>query len=290
MNIIILDLEWNSAYCKKTGGFLNEILEFGAVKLDENLNEVDRFQCFVRSSLTKTLRSSTKQLTNITNDQMRSGISLKEVFEKFTEFAGENLMFTWSDTDIHVLIDNAKVLLNLKRVPFLYKYADIQKYIMHKTGVTGNQISLSSCAQSAGIDIEHFTAHRALGDSLCTAEILRKYKIDDDIKGFIVDATMPDYYDRFSFKSYPISDINSPLIDKKELYALCPYCNQKGTRKSKWKYKNRNFSATFVCKECKKKFTGKVRFKKLFDSIDVNHHSVAYTVKVKEDKNEENNQ
>ena len=283
MNIIILDLEWNSAYCKKIGGFLNEIIEIGAVKLDSNLNEVDRFQCFVCSSLTKRLRSSVKQLTNITNEQMRNGISLKEAFDRFANFAGENLLLTWSDTDIHVLIENSKILLNKDTIPFLYKYADIQKYIMHKMGVSGNQISLSSAAESAGIDLQLFAAHRALGDSLCCAEILRKFKLSDDIENYIVDATRPDYYKRFTFKSFPISDINSPLIDKKELYALCPYCQEDGARKTKWKYKNRNFSATFVCKQCKKKFIGRVRFKKTYDSVEVHHYSTPYKIKVKEE-------
>ena len=52
MNYILLDLEWNDAYFKKLHGFVNEIVEFGAVKLDENFNEVDRFVKIVRSSIT----------------------------------------------------------------------------------------------------------------------------------------------------------------------------------------------------------------------------------------------
>ena len=34
MNIVILDLEWNGAYSRRLHGFINEIIEFGAVKLD----------------------------------------------------------------------------------------------------------------------------------------------------------------------------------------------------------------------------------------------------------------
>ena len=40
MKYIILDLEWNSAYSVKESRFINEIIEIGAVKLDENLNEI----------------------------------------------------------------------------------------------------------------------------------------------------------------------------------------------------------------------------------------------------------
>ena len=35
MAYVVFDLEWNSGYCKKTKGFINEIIELGAVKLDE---------------------------------------------------------------------------------------------------------------------------------------------------------------------------------------------------------------------------------------------------------------
>ena len=37
MNFIIFDLEWNNAYNYKLKRGMNEIIEIGAVKLDENL-------------------------------------------------------------------------------------------------------------------------------------------------------------------------------------------------------------------------------------------------------------
>ena len=37
MQYIILDLEWNTAFDKRRKEFVNEIIEFGAVKLDEQL-------------------------------------------------------------------------------------------------------------------------------------------------------------------------------------------------------------------------------------------------------------
>ena len=42
MTTIILDLEWNTAYYPKQSRFINEIIEFGAVKLDENLEDTIR--------------------------------------------------------------------------------------------------------------------------------------------------------------------------------------------------------------------------------------------------------
>ena len=35
MNFVILDLEWNGTYSRRLKGFMNEIIEFGAVKVDK---------------------------------------------------------------------------------------------------------------------------------------------------------------------------------------------------------------------------------------------------------------
>ena len=44
MNYIILDLEWDSVYVKHIGGFMNQILQIGAVKLNENFDIIDVFE------------------------------------------------------------------------------------------------------------------------------------------------------------------------------------------------------------------------------------------------------
>ena len=51
MQYVVIDLEWNNAYSKKTAGFINEIIEIGAVKVDENFDTVDSFSCIVRSQI-----------------------------------------------------------------------------------------------------------------------------------------------------------------------------------------------------------------------------------------------
>ena len=38
---VILDLEWNGTYSRRIKGFINEIIEFGAAKVDESLNILD---------------------------------------------------------------------------------------------------------------------------------------------------------------------------------------------------------------------------------------------------------
>ena len=65
MNYIILDLEWDSAYSVIHKRFLNQILQIGAVKLDENFNIIDVFDVTVKSSFSKRLSKRFIELTGI---------------------------------------------------------------------------------------------------------------------------------------------------------------------------------------------------------------------------------
>ena len=56
MNFIIFDLEWNNAYNYKLKRGMNEIIEIGAVKLDENLKVIDTFKQLIKPKLSKKSR------------------------------------------------------------------------------------------------------------------------------------------------------------------------------------------------------------------------------------------
>ena len=85
MNYVILDLEWNTAYSKSEGQFINEIIEFGAVKLNEKLKVIDEFSSFVRPQIEKKLRSRVKTLTNISNHDVENAETFDVVCSKFTK-------------------------------------------------------------------------------------------------------------------------------------------------------------------------------------------------------------
>ena len=78
MNYIILDLEWDSAYCKKHGRFVNQILQIGAVKLNEDFKEIGKFSKTVRSSFAKKVSNRFATLTGITTSDMLAGIPFSE--------------------------------------------------------------------------------------------------------------------------------------------------------------------------------------------------------------------
>ena len=84
MNFIIFDLEWNNAYNYKLKRGMNEIIEIGAVKLDENLDVVDTFKQLIKPQLSRKLGSRFKNLTHITIDEINdNGIPFEKAFDDF---------------------------------------------------------------------------------------------------------------------------------------------------------------------------------------------------------------
>ena len=272
MDIVILDLEWNTAYNAKEKRFLNEIIEFGAVKLDENINLTDRFQLFVRSKLSKKLRGRVKELTHITNDDLsEKGEQFPDVLDKFSRWAGENtLLLTWSNTDLHVLLDNCRCFTKYETIPFLYYYADLQKYIQDYLGVgDSSQLGLAAAAEQLQIYSGDIDLHRAEGDSLLCAKLLRRCYNKDRLDDYVSNTRGTDFYERLVFRPYIITEVNNCNIEPGDLRFKCPKCENYLRRTARWNFKNRFLCADFVCKTCSLKFKGRVQAKKLYDGVAI---------------------
>ncbi len=285
MVYVILDLEWNNTYGRKTKSFINEIIEIGAVMLDENLQEISRYSSLIRSQIGKKLRGSVKQLTHITNEDLDSGIPFTKALSQLRHWIGnrDNTVITWGDGDIRVLIENCRYLNGIEIVPFLSNYADIQAFF-HSifNSPPSRQVGLSAAAQLLGIDEADFSHHRALDDSLLTAEIFRKIYDKDTFSPFIRPCSR-DFYSRLSFKPYVIGNINNPLVDKSKLTYICETCGRPAKRLTEWRFVSRHFRALFYCPHCDQKVKVGVSFKKLYDRVEVKKTSVV----VVEQKQEE---
>ena len=124
MSYVILDLEWNGSYSKVLHKFVNEIIEIGAVKLDDELNVCDTFTMLVAPKIGKKLCSKVKQLTKITNEELKDeGISFIRAISLFSDFLGDGVLMTWSDSDLHALIENYSYYTGRTRLPFSHAIA-----------------------------------------------------------------------------------------------------------------------------------------------------------------------
>ncbi|MCQ2476447.1 MAG: exonuclease domain-containing protein [Clostridia bacterium] len=272
MQYVVMDLEWNNTYAKKTAGFINEIIEIGAVKLDEQFDTVDDFSCIIRSQIGRKLRGSVKKLTNLTNDDISTGMPFTQAFSHFRKWIGntdDTVILTWGDGDIRVLIENYSYLNGITQIPFLTHYCDLQKYYQKRANRNraDQQAGLITAAQEVGIDPEIYTHHRALGDSMLTADI---FELIYDKKSFEKETVVcnDEYYARLLYKAKVLKNIDNPLIDKKRLEHYCDTCGKQCELISPWKFSCQFFRAQFNCPECNTTYGVRVRFKKLFDGVD----------------------
>ena len=271
MGYVFLDLEWNNAFSKEHGRFINEIIEIGAVKFDENMNELSRFDTFVRSRITKRLGTRFKNLTNITNEEMKDGVPLREAVDKFKAFCGDDfLTITWSTSDLYAIVENFRTFLNEEPLMYFGDYLDLQRfYGSIYPAENHNQIALKSAAEQMNVPLDSVALHRASDDSAVTAEIFRAIRQKGDWRKMVVDTRKPDFYERLTFRPYLIDSVDSPYIKPADFCFQCKKCRRKLGVKTDWKVKNKQFYGELLCKKCGTEYTARVRIKKCYDSTKV---------------------
>ena len=274
MNYIILDLEWDSAYCKKHGRFVNQILQIGAVKLDENFKEIGKFVKTVRSSFAKKVSKRFATLTGITTEDMLNGIPFSLAVDLYNEWAGNDFMtLTWSNSDLYTIMENTRLFLEEGANFKLGKYVDLQKYFQSEMKVRGielvNQVSLSDAAEMLKISTEDFDLHTAIDDSKITAEILKRIYNAERIAPFIKDTENPEFYRKLMFKNYYLSKLDHKEIKPQHLLFLCDKCGSKAVANKKFKYRNHWFTNEFKCSSCDNTFLGRVMFKMTYNGLKV---------------------
>lgn len=272
MSYVFLDLEWNGSYSKTLHRFVNEIIEFGAVKTDDEFNITDTFSVLIKPHIAKKLCSKVKQLTKITNGELKqNGITFMEAVGRFSEFAEDSVIVTWSTSDIHALIENYSYYTDDYHLPFLSHYCNLQEYCESCLDVhdASAQLGLSVCADMLGVEYSEDEQHRAFADAELSLKCLARLSTDFDIKSFVMDAGQEEFYTRMMFKTHFVTDINSPDVDKSVMFFECEECKAPLVQMSPWRVHNKAFVATFGCENCQKEFTGRISFKKRYESVTV---------------------
>lgn len=195
MTYIVMDLEFNypeTRYRSERNGIrLNEeITEIGAVKLDDDLKEVDRFQCYVKPTAYTKMNKQVQEVTDITTDMMWQGKPFEEAAPEFLAWCkaeeaaggGKAVFITWSGNDIVVLEDN--MLYHGMEIDGLPECYDIQIMFDDQITQDGRNAALSYAIWK--LDIKMDTAHDALNDAANTAEVLRRLDLSEGLEGYEV--------------------------------------------------------------------------------------------------------
>ena len=271
MQYIVIDLEWNGSYSKKAHGYFNEIIEVGAVKVDEQMRLVDTFRAAIKPVVSKKLSSIVTDLTNITAEELEDGTTFMGMMRQLSRWMGKepSTVLTWSTTDLLVLMENCRFFTGRQEIPFLQNYMDFQAYAQQRMGVeSSQQLGLARAGEMLDIPEDNMSLHRALDDSKLTAAILQKVYDADSF----VPAIMPvdeEFYKRITFKTVIIKDLDDPLVKRSELTFDCPHCGKNMKRKGSWRFRNRAFCAEFSCRCTDLRYTGRVQFKLKYEGVEV---------------------
>ena len=275
MNYIIFDLEWNGSYNYSSQSFMNEIIEIGALKLDERLNIVDTFKQMIYPHFTKRLSSRCKRLTKITNEEIREkGIDFLDAFKDFSRWSrGENNVFmSWSNSDLFVLSQNFIQNTGSASIEFISNYCDAQKYCMRfikeSDNPDNNQVALEKCAELFGVHFDTDKMHRALTDCYITLECLKKVYDKGIIREYI-DKCDGNYFERLMFKPYYITEINTEGFNIDTVDLICPKCGSLMDVPEEFELVNKSFKSSSKCNYCMRTYWIYIRAKKLYDSTSI---------------------
>lgn len=249
MNYIIFDLEWNQsahsgALDEKGNPLPFEIVEIGAVKLNENRDMVGEFSELVKPQIYHEMHHITSKLIHLQMEQLEKGRPFKEVIEEFLKWCGEDPVFcTWGPLDLLELQRNMKYygMPLLSDCPI--RYYDIQKLFSIAYEDKKSRRSLEYAIDMLGIH-KDIPFHRAFSDAYYTAQVfdmiedpivLEKVSFDTfmlpDCKEKEVHIRFADYEKHIS----RVFDDKSHLLADKELMEIrCFQCRRLLKKKIKW--------------------------------------------------------
>ncbi len=271
MQFVVVDLEWNGSYSKKAHGYFNEIIELGAVKLNEAMQVTDEFSMQIKPVVSKKLSNVVTELTHISAEELEDGTTFAKLMRKFAAWLGNGTtaILTWSTTDLLVLMENCRFFYGKQEIPFLQYYMDFQAYAQRRMQVSdGQQLGLARAGELLGIPEDNISLHRALDDSRLTAKILQQVVERGSFDKALLKVD-EEFYRRITFKTTVISDIDNPLVKRSELAFACPDCGRDMRRRGQWRFRSRAFCAEFTCRRCQKAYNGRVQFRLKYEGLDV---------------------
>lgn len=282
MKYIIIDLEWNGTFSGKLGHYFNEIIEIGAVALDEKFDVISEFSALVSPKYNKKLSGRVKRLTHITNSEVAGGMDFLKVYDQFCRWVGEedNCVMSFGTGDILVMLENLEIYGKGKEIKFMKNYCDLQQLCQMEMDVeAGQQLGLSAMAEKLSVEVESMDMHRALDDSIVSAKCLKRtFKKEN----YMVLAKKADseFYRWITFKTVSICDIDNPLLKASMFMLRCPECGVLLKRNTAVTAKSRSFTAQYTCGMCGRKFTGKHYIKLKYEGI-VNRSTLTECVPAK---------
>jgi inhibitor of KinA sporulation pathway (predicted exonuclease) len=218
MNKVFIDLEMHPIpqSCKDERIICTqEIIEIGAVMLNDRNEEISSFCEFVHPAFVTKIYTKFRKLTGITSENIADACPLEVVLPRFIAWCGEDYeIYSWSDSDIWQIMNETR-LKNLEDMDglsyMLNHWKDFQEdfcNLLHLEKV----MNLGRAVTLAGLDFSG-REHDGLADARTTSKLYaesRDSKSFDRLRKLVIDAfaghtfTMGDMFD-FGSISFPES-------------------------------------------------------------------------------------
>lgn len=188
MNKLVIDLEMCQGV--QIGEVRSqEIIEVGAVLLNESNNILETYQRYVKNEYGE-LTPKIMSLTGITLADTEQAPKLADVISELGERIKDptykdTKLYTWSSNDSDELLKELEIkniaIEGLKE--FIENYIDIQKIFGEKTNIY-KQMNLAKALTLLGIDFEG-KEHGALADAINTAKVLQLLENNKEIQKLV---------------------------------------------------------------------------------------------------------
>lgn len=247
VDYIIIDLEWNQCPLGRDRGERNlpfEIIEIGAVKLDENRKRKGKFHSLIKPQVYHKLHYRISEIIHIDKQELEQGESFEAVIRDFFAWCGEDFRFgTWGSTDLTELQRNMDYfgIKGISEKPFFYY--DVQKLFSLETEGHQNPHTLAYAVDY--YELEHSEDfHRALADAQYTAKVFQKITENIVERYFSIDCyhnpktkeeeLYVDYgsYSKFISKEYESRE--EALMDREIRSLKCFHCKKAVRKKVRW--------------------------------------------------------
>lgn len=274
MNYIVLDLEWNQCpygknYTIKQLPF--EIIEIGAVKLDDKLNILGEFHRIIKPKKYKKLHFQTQKILHITDSQLNKGMAFDVAMDQFFDWCGDDYMFcTWGMSDLTELQRNMEYFGVENFLPKPLKYYELQELMSIELNEDEKRRSLESAVEYYNIE-ETRDFHGALEDAYYTVKVMQCMKWDKLKQFYAVNCYYPPltedeevfvvypHYSRFVSREYATKE--RAMKNKYIANNKCIHCNRTLRPKIKWFVANQKlYEGVYKC-PFHGLMLGKIRFK-----------------------------
>ncbi len=245
MNYVIFDLEWNQSSFPE-GEIKDipfEIIEIGAVKLNNKKQIIGQFHELIHPRIYKEMHRITRDLIHLQMEELEKGDEFVHVANRFLDWCGNDMIYgTWGPLDLTELQRNMAYYHMEPLTGSPLAFLDIQKLFSIACEDRKSRRSLEYAVDFLGIE-KDIPFHRAFSDAYYTAKVLARLggEVEKNLSFDLFHKPANrkeevhiifDDYAKYISRKFP--DKQEALKDREVCSTKCYYCHRNLKRKIRW--------------------------------------------------------